>query len=261
MNVRYGSGVIEESFLDATIPPKSVEINKAIQDGMVTILREAVPVAALRSSIDALREEPLAIVDHPLIVEGAPNSVHQSRGAEQMLKKAHTYEAVDTSWYVYPWNEDRSGLWELLKPAMRIVAECNGYDFEHLESLTPSAGTVLRLQVIEYPLGTGYISKHVDPVVVAKANAAVYVTEFDVNYSSGGFYVYFSESEKVAIDPLVRSGDLVLFAPNLVHGVDVVDAEKILPNDSSCFLGRVLVLIAVVQSHEREDRIPAIGVG
>jgi hypothetical protein len=260
VNLRYGSGVKEMSFSNATIPPESVKIKKAIEDGMVTILREAVPVAALRASIEALREVPLAIVDHPLIVEGAPNSVHQSRVTEQTGRRPHTYEAVDTSWYVYPWNKDESGLWELLKPAMRVVAECNGYDFEHLESLTPRAGTVLRLQVIEYPLGAGYISKHVDPVVVARANAAVYVTEFDVNYSSGGFYVYFSESNKVAIDPLVRSGDLVLFAPNLVHGVDVVDAEKILPIDSSCFLGRVLILIAVVQSHEREDRIPAIGI-
>ena len=57
-------------------------------------------------------------------------------------------------------------------------------------------------------------------------NAGIYVTEYNTDYNSGGFYIS-KNKKKYFLDHFVSSGDLVLFPPNIIHGVDPVFNSKL----------------------------------
>ena len=162
------------------------------------------------------------------------------------------YEAVDKSFYFFPWNEDSTGISDLLQPLFNQVLRLNGFSPEEMVRRTPKDGVVQRFHLIYYPQGQGLISAHRDPIKETSFTGGVYVTEFGRDYTSGGFYVLNREGEKVYVDHQVNSGDVVLFLANLPHGVDVnfFDQNNKFDNDSNRFMGRCFINMTVVESHQ-----------
>ena len=87
---------------------------------------------------------------------------------------------------------------------------------------TPRNGIIQRFHLMNYPYGTGFISRHVDPSTIVKATAGIYITEYWKDYDKGGFYVLNKKKKKVVIDKYVRSSDMVLFYSSMPHGVDSI---------------------------------------
>ena len=49
---------------------------------------------------------------------------------------------------------------------------------------------------MNYPIGSGFISRHVDPTKIVKITAGIYITEYGKNYDAGGFYVLNKKGKK-----------------------------------------------------------------
>ena len=190
----------------------------------------------------------------PLILEGVKNICWTSNFKK--IKKEQ-YSTKDKTWYFFPWNRDYTGIVKETKLLFKRIVEINGYDYNVIEKNTPKDKIIKRIQLIFYPYGTGLISTHRDPINVLKINSGIYVTEYKTDYNDGGFYLY-KNKKKYFLDHHVKSGDLVLFHPNITHGVDPV--SKLTLNSRNIFKGRCFLNMAIVQSHEVKNRVYTEGV-
>ena len=73
-------------------------------------------------------------------------------------------------------------------------------------------GVVERLHIINYPLNSGQISRHYDPVNVSIFNFGLYATEYGKDYMQGGFFVLKKNNKKIVIDKKkIKKTDIILF--------------------------------------------------
>ena len=114
------------------------------------------------------------------------------------------------------------------------------------------------MHVINYPVGTGLISKHYDPINMSIMNFGIYATEFGIDYNEGGFFVENDNAQKINIDKEIKKTDLVLFFPGMIHGVDPIKIERKLDNKNSN--GRWFFNLNIVQSHHNKDRQHTVSV-
>lgn len=192
-------------------------------------------------------------------------SVKMIEGVEDIFYKSDSsgtgaYTTNDYSWYFFPWNEDKSGLTKLMQPFFDQVILLNNYDPKKIIKNTPKDEIIQRMQLIYYPLGSGHISLHRDPVNITEITCGVYITSFGEDYDEGGFYVYNQHKEKIYIDHKIKSGDLILFYNGLFHGVDRVLKKNSKENSSSKYDGRCFLNLSLLQSHEVNNRQTTVGI-
>ena len=84
-----------------------------------------------------------------------------------------------------------------------------------------------------YPCGGGFIGEHVDPVEPQKC---VINLNLPGQFESGGLF-FFRHGQKIPAEHLSDTGDLVIFKPDMCHGVDDIDPEKS-PLDYYAITGR-----------------------
>ena len=159
------------------------------------------------------------------------------------------YDTSDRSFYIFPWNHDHSPITSLLTKYYDAVLRVQGYSPQYIHSNTPADSIVQRIHLIHYPSDTGRITTHVDPDNVCSLVSGTYLTQFGQDYHAGGFYVINKDSQMVLIDPMIESGDSVLFYPQLPHGVLPVSSTP--PAFSQ---GRYFIDMKVVESHEVQQR-------
>ena len=219
------------------------KIVQNIKSGCIYIVKKAINKKTIRSIVLNIINMDEKINSSPKILEGIKNIYHSAK------PKGGTYEAIDQSWYFFPWNEDQTKLSQCLQPFFNQIILLNDYQPDIILKNTPKNEVVQRFHLIYYPEGNGKITKHVDPTYISNVNAGVYVTEFDTDYISGGFYALDKKQNKIFLDHKINSGDLVLFYPNMVHGVDPVICKK----NSDNFAGRCFINMQLVQSHEKKN--------
>ncbi len=193
------------------------------------------------------------------------NSTKMVEGIENIFYKSDTsgigdYTTNDYSWYFFPWNNDDTVLSQLMQPFFDQVILLNGYDPKEIIKNTPKDGIIQRMQLIYYPLGSGHISLHKDPVNITKVTCGVYITSFGQDYDEGGFYVYNQKKEKIYIDHKINSGDLILFYNGLFHGVDRVLKNNSEDESGSKYYGRCFLNLSLLQSHEVNNRQTTVGI-
>jgi len=218
------------------------------------VIKKAVNKKKIRNIVYKIVKTRKNYVKKPLIVEGVKNISWLSNFK---IKEKNQYSTVDKSWYFFPWNKDNTGIISITHALFKKVIELNGYNPNKIEKNTPKDKIIKRIQLIFYPYGSGLISLHKDPINIIKMNAGIYVTEHKKDYDEGGFYIM-KNKRKLFLDPFVKSGDLVLFRPNMVHAVDPVFRNK--SNKKSMFKGRCFLNMAMVQSHEVKKRVYTKGV-
>ena len=106
---------------------------------------------------------------------------------------------------------------------------------------------------MNYPYGTGFISRHIDPTTFVKVTAGIYVTEYGKDYNSGGFYVLDKKKNKKNIDKHIKSSDMVLFYPSMPHGVDATSLNEKKKKDKFKN-GRWFINLTLVGSHHIKNR-------
>ena len=63
------------------------------------------------------------------------------------------------------------------------------------------------------------------------------------DFLTGGFYYYDSNNQKFVVEDVTCKGDVILFNGKMIHGVDIIDEEKIF--DPLGMNGRWMCLFAV----------------
>jgi hypothetical protein len=168
------------------------------------------------------------------------------------------YEAVDRSYYFFPWNGDPLGLIARVKRHWGLSKILNGFDPETFTSNRPEDGIVDRLHIKHYPKGCGRISTHTDPVVALQMITAVHITQHGLDYQEGSYYALDEKGQRHYLDQALRSGCIVMFYPQLPHGVTTVDPGAEV--DWSSPEGRWFMLLFNPQSHLVKHRRTALSV-
>ncbi len=165
------------------------------------------------------------------------------------------YKTVDKSFYFFSWNEDKTGIYKKIFNIYKPLKILNGLDNNEITNNKPKDGVVERLHVINYPLNSGQISSHYDPINVSICNFGLYATEYGLDYDKGGFFILNKKKRKIFIDKKIKKTDIILFFPSLIHGVDKV--YKLKSKNSE---GRWFFTINLVQSHHIKKREQTIAV-
>lgn len=181
---------------------------------------------------------------NPKIKTGTKNGFYLSKNLDPT-----GYKTFDKSFYFFSWNEDKIGIYNKIINIYKPLKILNGLKKNEITKNKPRDGIVERLHVINYPIKSGQISRHFDPIKVSIFNFGLYATEYGKDYTKGGFFVLSSKNKKINIDKRIKKGDIVLFFPSLVHGVDKVKKIKNSTSD-----GRWFINVNNVESHEVKNR-------
>lgn len=230
-------------------------LNK-IQMGDIIIFKKIIPKLEIDKIILSIKSYDYETTDNPKITEGVKNLKYQSNNILENISESGKYAAVDNSYYFFPWNVDDLRLFERFQDIFDVVIKINGHDPSVVKNNTPINRIVERFHLIHYPLNSGEISLHIDPTNIIKVNSGIYFSEYGIDYSEGGFFVLNSNKIEVNVDEKVGKGDLILFSPNLAHGV-----KRIFSNNDQGILnsGRFFFHMSLVESHEFPDRQKSIG--
>ena len=181
---------------------------------------------------------------NPKIKTGVKNGFYISNNLS-----SKGYKTVDKSFYFFSWNKDETGIYKKLINIYKPLKILNGLGNNEITKNKPKDGVIERLHIVNYPLNSGQISRHYDPINVSIFNFGMYATEHGLDYDKGGFFVLNKNKKKILIDKKIKKTDIVLFFPALIHGVDKV--KKLKYNNSD---GRWFININHTQSHEIKSR-------
>ena len=245
----FFKGLKKYDYSEFTKKLKSVEfVLKCIDEiskGYVFILKKSIDIkflenAKIKLNKFSLKNKPI----NPKIKSGIKNGFYISKNLN-----SKGYKTVDKSFYFFSWNKDETGIYNKIMNLYKPLKILNGLRNNDLTKNLPSDGIVERLHVINYPPNAGQISRHYDPVNVSIFNFGLYATEYDQDYSDGGFFVLNNKKKKIQLDRSINKTDIVLFFPSLIHGVDKVKCSKLNKSD-----GRWFININHIQSHEVANR-------
>ena len=229
-------------------------IRKSISNGNIICVKNVVNSLVIRKICLKILTKKMKPSD-PKVLQGIKNIFYVSK-PKRKLNTIKIYQAVDKSWYFFPWNKDNSKLTKLVQPIFNNVIRINGYDPKEIQKKKPLDIIVQRFHLIFYPYNSGKITIHKDPCTIIDVQCGIYVTSYGIDYELGGFYVLKKNRDKFLLDSKIKSGDLVLFSPKLAHGVDPVKNKKIKKTN---FPGRVFLNMNLIESHHKQDRETAIG--
>ena len=180
----------------------------------------------------------------PKIKAGSKNGFYISNNLS-----SKGYKTYDKSFYFFSWNKDQTGIYEKIINIYKPLKILNGLGNNEITKNKPRDGVIERLHAINYPLNSGQISRHYDPINVSIFNFGMYATEYGLDYDKGGFFVLNNKNKKIVLDKEIKKTDIVLFFPSLIHGVDKVKMLKQKISD-----GRWFFTINLIQSHEVKNR-------
>ena len=166
------------------------------------------------------------------------------------------YVAVDHSAFFFRWNSWGTKIFELVERIWSLQKMLSGHAPHAFETNTPKDLFVDRVQVVQYPLGTGKITPHRDPHAVSKVAVGIYLSTYGEDYEQGGFFVARGPGDYVPIDPLLKAGDTALWFPGVIHGVETIDPHHVVDWDATT--GRWFIALNTVESAYVQDRHIAV---
>ena len=160
---------------------------------------------------------------------------------------SHKYgvPVVKKSMYFFHWNgEDK--LFNLINKRWDIIKILGGRESSFGKSTFPEDGYIDRIQLVEYPYGTGYLAPHQDPDHNQRCFISGYMSKIGVDFKSGGFWALNQNNQKVNLENQLEVGDMGIGSAKIVHGVDKIDDEisskrwflGLYTNDSDCVKNR-----------------------
>jgi hypothetical protein len=166
-------------------------------------------------------------------LEGVPN---YHRVIDQELTKNYSFESIKHSFYFFPWNSDAFKIFETTYPRWRVIKLLSGLQLNEFEHNTPKDGVIDRLQIAHYPAGSGHIETHSDPYLHQRLIISCIMSKRGIDYATGGVYFINQQDTKVDCEKLLDIGDMQLYYPTVLHGVETVDAGT--PVDWNSSAGR-----------------------
>ena len=223
-------------------PELSSDLIRQAKLGTIYVVKSVLSQAQVQSVLEYFTSssclEDFKLSDNAKVLEGCPNFRYTSNFISDSLDK---YNTSDSSFYVFPWNDDLSPITSLTSQFYNAVLKVQGYCPSTVLSNTPLDSIIQRIHLIHYPPQTGRITTHVDPDNVCQLVSGIYLTQYGREYTDGGFYVINHDSEKVLIDAMIESGDSVLFYPQLPHGVIPVSVASTIASYGRLFIDMKVV--------------------
>jgi len=193
----------------------------SLYSGDVYILKGAFPVnffVRLRQQLfEDGKNKPSEF--YPML-EGAPN---YHRVIDEEITKKYTFESIKHSHYFFPWNPDPYHIFSTAYPRWRVIKQLSGLRADEYEHNTPKDGIVDRLQIVQYPSGAGRIETHSDPYQAQRLIISCFMTKRGKDYMKGGVYFINAQNEKVDCEDLIDVGDMQIYFPTILHGVEMID--------------------------------------
>ena len=176
---------------------------------------------------------------NPEINGDTPNYHRIDNNPEKSAVKriAHKY----ISFY---WNEDLASETRLMK-AMTVLKNKIAKLPEEFTVKGIDGGYITLSNITHYPIGGGRLNKHVDPENIQYTVMIASMSNIGEDYRSGGVYVEF-DGNKEFLDSKMSKGDIFLFKPSLMHGVDDIDPDAEGPEWKS-IKGRWILFPALVE--------------
>ena len=205
-----------EPFIDLVGPLVSgafLLLKKAFSENDVSRMKQI--------SLDMRRSQPPSF--HKLL-EGVPN-FWRDIGEKEMGSYALAH--IKKSTYFFPWNTDSAEAFEIAYPKWRVAKTLGGLSPNQYENFTPKDGTVDRLQVVEYPAGTGFVAPHQDPDHNQRVIISGYLSKRGLDYVGGGFWAQSQSGDKIEIEDVIDVGDIGVCAASIVHGVDATQGPLV----------------------------------
>jgi hypothetical protein len=144
----------------------------------------------------------------------------------------------------FPWNHDVFNLFQRFRDVFVLRNLLAGAEPEAYLGLEPHDDCTARLSFQFYPKGAGAMNAHVDPAGPHQAVIpTLMMSELGVDFDEGGAFMKNSGGGVIWIEQHTRPGDVVLFSPQLVHGVAPIDPKAAL--NWPAFEGRWMALFAV----------------
>lgn len=233
------------------------EFVQAVSSGKVVVLDDAFSREKVMELKNLCLNFKDTVPDSPSqrITAGCPD-YHQI--FDSTMSPTNGYEATDRSYYFFPWNDDPLGLIGRVKAHWDLSKILNGFEPDSFTANKPEDGIVDRLHIKHYPAGAGQISTHRDPLVALKMISSIHITQHGIDYSEGSYYALDENAKRHYLDPLLKSGCMVMFHPQIPHGVTTVDPGTLVDWDSPA--GRWFVLLFNPQSHLASNRKTALSV-
>ena len=161
---------------------------------------------------------------------------------------SHKYgvPVVKKSMYFFHWNGEEK-LFELINKRWDIIKILGGRESSFGKSTYPEDGFIDRIQLVEYPSGTGYLAPHQDPDHNQRCFISGYMSKIGVDFKSGGFWALNQNNQKVNLEKKIDVGDMGIGSAKIVHGVDQIDTDisskrwflGLYTNDSDCVNNRI----------------------
>ena len=207
--------------LEARNPEPFLELVVPLVRGAVVLIKQAFNVDEI-SKLKSLALEMRGSSDPSFhkVKEGVPN-FWRDIGEDQM--GSYALQHIKKSVYFFPWNDDSAEAFELAYPRWRVLKVLAGLSPNEYESFTPKDGKVDRLQIVEYPAGTGFLAPHQDPDHNQRLIMSAYLSKRGVDYFGGGFWALATGGEKLEVESQIDAGDLGTCLASIVHGVDATD--------------------------------------
>jgi len=216
-----------------------LDIRQAIIDQKVVILKGLISKSrsiSLRNSVIDFWEGTDPEVQK-VITSSSPNyhRIDNSPEKSQVKMVSHNY-------FSYYWNNDVCGENNILKAMtkFRNVIACldEGYTIDSIEG-----DWITNPVLFHYPPGGGKLNKHVDPKMKQFCTILCSLCKKGDDFSDGGAFV--EKDEKIYLDDKLSYGDMYLFDPTMVHGVDPIDSKSDL--DWTSRKGRFVLIPGLVQ--------------
>ena len=204
--------------LDKKNPAPFVELVPRLLAGAALLLKQAFNP----SEVERLKELALELrkSEQPSFhkaLEGVPN-FWRDIGEEEMGSYALSH--IKKSCYFFPWNGESSEVFSIVYPRWRVLKTLAGLAPNEYEDFTPKDGKVDRLQIAEYPAGTGFLAPHQDPDHNQRLIMSAYLSKRGVDYTGGGFWALSGDGEKLEVEDHIDVGDLGTCVASIIHGVD-----------------------------------------
>lgn len=173
------------------------------------------------------------------IYESCPNSHRINRWDNRSYVKACFHQ-----FQFFPWNDDAFDFFNLFRSIFNLKNALNDQPLNRFLDSKSDSECISRVAFQFYPAGMGGMNAHTDPLDFHQSVIPTLVmSKKGVDFKTGGLFIG-TEENKLNIDDHVNIGDLILFSPQMIHGVDTIDSDN-KDNNFLSFSGRWMCLFAV----------------
>ena len=222
-NMHY-SGVVDIPFSEFRnrVLAHDNEIYQELFDGKVFILRSTHSEEQMVKLKKIIHEFGQSTPECFYKIQGDCPNFHvtnQDNPLYKVLMSIHSY-------HFFSWNDSPINIFGDVSEALEVYETLCEYDPREILRNTCDDDVVARIQIHHYPTGGGHTQMHIDPTTFVKVAWITMMTKRGVDYENGGLYVLDISGNKfypeLSLD--LNIGDTVVLYPQMIHGVDAIDA-------------------------------------